>query len=201
MSLKHAKLSQALGLHLELNHVTKAIFSLLSILLSKMSTFIPSLIPSGGWKVTSNNSQHSAQLFMFSGRKKHVSINILIFMFTGFLFFWLHDVACGTSTQEPVSSLCPLQWKSRVLTVGPRGQSRFTGSCWGQWPPLKSVTARESWIIVGWDTGFPGGSAVNLSQCRSESSWGRSPGEKWQPTPVFLPGKSHGQRSLMGYSP
>ena len=23
----------------------------------------------------------------------------------------------------------------------------------------------------------------------------------WQPTPVFLPGKSHGQRSLTGYSP
>jgi len=24
---------------------------------------------------------------------------------------------------------------------------------------------------------------------------------KWQPTPVFLPGKSHEQRSLMGYRP
>ena len=24
---------------------------------------------------------------------------------------------------------------------------------------------------------------------------------KWQPTPVFLPGKSHEQRSLVGYSP
>ena len=24
---------------------------------------------------------------------------------------------------------------------------------------------------------------------------------QWQPTPVFLPGKSHGQRSLVGYSP
>ena len=24
---------------------------------------------------------------------------------------------------------------------------------------------------------------------------------KWQPTPVFLPGKSHGQRSPVGYSP
>ena len=24
---------------------------------------------------------------------------------------------------------------------------------------------------------------------------------KWLPTPVFLPGKSHGQRSLAGYSP
>ena len=26
--------------------------------------------------------------------------------------------------------------------------------------------------------------------------FGRSPGEEWQPTPVFLPGESHGQRSL-----
>ena len=25
--------------------------------------------------------------------------------------------------------------------------------------------------------------------------------KKWQPTPVFLPGKSHGWRSLVGYSP
>ena len=24
---------------------------------------------------------------------------------------------------------------------------------------------------------------------------------KWQPTPVFLPGKFHGQRSLAGHSP
>ena len=28
-------------------------------------------------------------------------------------------------------------------------------------------------------------------------SWRR----KWQPTPVFLPEKSHGQKSLMDYSP
>jgi len=25
--------------------------------------------------------------------------------------------------------------------------------------------------------------------------------KKWQPNPIFLPGKSHGQRSLAGYSP
>ena len=31
---------------------------------------------------------------------------------------------------------------------------------------------------------------------------GRSPRVgKWQPSPVFLPGESHGQRSLVGYSP
>ena len=28
-----------------------------------------------------------------------------------------------------------------------------------------------------------------------------SPGRKWQPTPVFLPGEFHGQRSLVGCSP
>ena len=42
-------------------------------------------------------------------------------------------------------------------------------------------------------------------QCRR---WGFDPWvrkipwrRKWQPTPVFLPGKSHGQRSPVGYSP
>ena len=30
---------------------------------------------------------------------------------------------------------------------------------------------------------------------------GRSPEKEWLPTPVFLPGESHGQRSLVGYSP
>ena len=30
-----------------------------------------------------------------------------------------------------------------------------------------------------------------------EDPWKR----EWQPTPVFLPGESHGQRRLAGYSP
>ena len=31
---------------------------------------------------------------------------------------------------------------------------------------------------------------------------GKNPWRRaWQPTPVFLPGESHGQRSLVGYSP
>ena len=41
-------------------------------------------------------------------------------------------------------------------------------------------------------------------QCRSGlDPWvGKIPWRReWQPTPVFLPGKSHGQRSLVGYSP
>ena len=58
--------------------------------------------------------------------------------------------------------------------------------------------------------GFPDGSAREESACRAGDSGdtgsipglGRSPGGgKWQPTPVFLPGEFHGQRSLVGYSP
>ena len=44
---------------------------------------------------------------------------------------------------------------------------------------------------------------LELSSCLCLNSWiGKIPWRrKWQPTPVFLPGKSHGQRSLAGYSP
>ena len=45
-------------------------------------------------------------------------------------------------------------------------------------------------------------------QCRRCKRCGYSPWvreilwrRKWQPTPIFLPGESHGQRSLVGYSP
>ena len=57
--------------------------------------------------------------------------------------------------------------------------------------------------------GFPGGSTVKNLPAVSETketqvrSLGREDplGEKWQPTPVLLPGEFHGQRSLAGYSP
>ena len=55
--------------------------------------------------------------------------------------------------------------------------------------------------------GFPGGASGKEPTCQCRRSgfipwvgkilWGR----EWQPTPVFLPGESHGQRSLAGYSP
>jgi len=55
--------------------------------------------------------------------------------------------------------------------------------------------------------GFPRGSDGKESPCNAgdlgsipglgEIPWRRA----WQPTPVFLPGESHEQRSLGGYSP
>ena len=55
--------------------------------------------------------------------------------------------------------------------------------------------------------GFPGGSHGKkiCLKCRRHrfDPWVRKVpwGRKWQPTPIFLPGKSHGQRSLTGYGP
>ena len=45
-------------------------------------------------------------------------------------------------------------------------------------------------------------SACQCRRCRFDPWVGKIPWRrKWQPTPVFLPIKSHGQRSLEGYSP
>ena len=45
-------------------------------------------------------------------------------------------------------------------------------------------------------------SACNAGDPGSILELGKIPWKReWEPTPVFLPGKSHGQRSLVGYSP
>ena len=58
--------------------------------------------------------------------------------------------------------------------------------------------------------GFPGSTSGKepTCQCRRCKRCGFNPWLRkipwrrvWQPTPVFLPGESHGQRSLAGYSP
>ena len=49
---------------------------------------------------------------------------------------------------------------------------------------------------------FPGGSEVKKLPANAGDWVGKIPwSRKWQPTPGFLPGESHGQRSLVGYSP
>ena len=57
------------------------------------------------------------------------------------------------------------------------------------------------------DMGFPGGISGKepTSQCRRHGidPWvGESPWRgTWQPTSIFFPGESHGQRNLADYSP
>ena len=43
--------------------------------------------------------------------------------------------------------------------------------------------------------------SMQESTCNAGDPGSISRRRKWQPTPEFLPGKSHGQRNLVGYSP
>ena len=84
--------------------------------------------------------------------------------------------------------------------------------------PDSGITASKkgmarSAILGGWDREFAACGERKASSgkkrqppgvCLQASIWKEQVGKipwrrKWQPTPVFLPGDSHGQRSLVGY--
>ena len=65
---------------------------------------------------------------------------------------------------------------------------------------LLVTTGLVSWVLAGGLVvkNLPANAGDKGSDpCPGKIPWER----KWQPTPVFLPEKSHGQRSLAGYSP
>ena len=83
------------------------------------------------------------------------------------------------------------------------GESRFAGTD----PSICLLHAALKLYINS--RRFPGGtSGKNLpanagrhKRCGFDLCMGKIPWRRaWQPTPVFLPGESHGQRSLAGYS-
>ena len=82
---------------------------------------------------------------------------------------------------------------------------------WDSWFPNQGLNAHLLWkywsllpLDHQWQWAFPVAQQI-ACQCRNgefnlwvrKIHWRR----KWQPTPVFLPGESHGQRILVGYSP
>ena len=71
-----------------------------------------------------------------------------------------------------------------------------------------SITQKQFESLSPMPGGFPGGTGVKnpLAKAGIAEDAGSIPGSgsspwsrKWQSTPVFLPGKLHGQRSLVGY--
>ena len=76
------------------------------------------------------------------------------------------------------------------------------------YPVLQNVTLLGNRILA--NLSLPGGASDKESTCQHRKCkrcqfdpwvgkilWRR----KWQPAPIFLPGKFHGQKSLVGYSP
>ena len=95
---------------------------------------------------------------------------------------------------------------SETLGMGPRSlflkffqMTRMHTKVWKPWKTF-------SWRVLFW-LGFPDGASGKepAYQCRKRGfdPWvGKIPWRgAWQPTPVFFPGETHGQKSLAGYSP
>ena len=85
-------------------------------------------------------------------------------------------------------------WNLQLGSTAEQSHSQQMGQDW-----LSSMLSRLS----SWHSG-----RGSLYQCRRHKRcrfhpWaGKNPwSRKWQPTPVFLPGKFHGWRSLANYSP
>ena len=82
---------------------------------------------------------------------------------------------------------------------------------WGHWLHIGIFSSSQRYeLILSWIyalIGLPRWLSDKESTCQCRRLWfspwvGKIPWRrKQQPAPVFLPGKSHGQRSLVGYSP
>ena len=87
------------------------------------------------------------------------------------------------------------------LPPGPRdsvGQPEGVGP--GK-PPQGSYFEGKTIFIWKVGVGFPGGSGGKKSEMWVFNPWKTPWRREWFPSPVFFPGESHGQRSLVGYSP
>ena len=110
----------------------------------------------------------------------------------------------------------PMEWEQGENLPRTWVDSRGKGCLLGEaaWGNRQTQTMAQGglsfnvWSATYW--GFHGSSEAkkkkkNTYQCRRRGfdHWiGNIPWKrKWQFTPVFLPGKSHGQRSVVGYSP
>ena len=103
-----------------------------------------------------------------------------------------HPLTEGPSVGYPVA------WGTVVGTMSQRRSFEEGGESWWVSSDTHLKAAIRSNLCL-----FPGGSEVKGSACYV-GDLGSIPGSgrrKWQSTPAFLPGESHGRRSLVGYSP
>ena len=129
-----------------------------------------------------------------------------LFSMTHRLCLWSTDsvvASCQPSCPAPRGILVPwpgIKLESsalqvRFLTTGPSGQSPIERLC-----PWEIPNNQFNWETFGFSVGFPCGTSGKESdcQCRRHKRRKFDPWVgKWQPTLVILPGKFHGQSSLM----
>ena len=123
-----------------------------------------------------------------------------------------YSLHCGKPGFDPLVRKIPWRRKWHSTPVLLPGKSHGQRSHW--WATVhgaaKSRTQlsnftfnsllRTSWWLSGKESACQSGRARDaglIPAWVSKIPWRR----KWQPIPVFLPGESHGQRRLVGYSP
>ena len=123
------------------------------------------------------------------------------------------DCSLPGSSVHGILQVRTLQWLATSFSrgcpdPGSNWVSCITGGIFTVWVNKEAHLSLEVHLYLNnisfW--GFPGGASGKESACwstrRRFNPWVRKiPWKrKWQPTPVFLPGQFHGQRSLAGYS-
>ena len=93
------------------------------------------------------------------------------------------------SQSSSPSSLPPFHLPPHLLCA-----SSWPGHCPGSGLSISWVFAIRGWYTAWFCCQW---NIHNMGSIPGSGSWSR----KWQPTPVFLLGESHGQRSLVDYSP
>ena len=97
----------------------------------------------------------------------------------------------GLQSLVPGVSSVRKRWTHRVQVTGEAGARPEAGVAWR---PHGHDSAFQPTVLL--TLKFPPTSQV-FGLPLTTMPWKR----QWQPTPVFLPGKSHGRRSLAGYNP
>ena len=107
---------------------------------------------------------------------------------------------CQSPKFIPLRQQCRLAARSPVGGLGPTEVLQLKLCC--QHPPLRKVPTRRraagSKKLWGWSYFRQ---RAELERQIKPDLYTREWRRKWRPTPVFFPGKPHGQRSLVGYSP
>ena len=114
---------------------------------------------------------------------------------------WSSWSSCHTATE-------PMLWSPRAATPGAHkpqslcSTTRETTTMRSLYPATKSgpLTRTRSFLVAQRQRIHR--QCMGLRRCRLDPWVQKIPWRRvWQPIPVFLPGESHGQRSLTGYSP
>ena len=124
--------------------------------------------------------------------------------------FNCHQPALSCTPAQRFPSLSPLHRGFLGSPTSPFFPSALYTQTWIHFFGLIPSLTSKVWGTVMLVLGLPGGTSAKepACQCKRQGRLGFDPWvgknlwrTEWQPTPVFFPEESHGQRSLAGYWP